>query len=155
MTDWKAVPTFGLPDPRFPKVSRPSAYALVVNPSGCLAVVRTSTGTYLPGGGSLGTESPEATVRREVGEECGLTIRPDAWRRDAVDHVTAANEGTHFEKRSTFLGAVLVDSSGAPTEPDHTTLWLAPHDALAALTPPSHRWAVMEWMPHGNDAAMT
>jgi len=65
MTDWQAVPIFGVPDSRLPHIVRPSAYGLIVGPSDRLAIVRTEIGSYLPGGGILGTESPEAAICRE------------------------------------------------------------------------------------------
>ena len=75
MTDWNAVPTFGVADTTLPHVIRPSAYALIAGSPGQLAIVHTPAGVYLPGGGIMGAESPEATVCREAQEECGLAIR--------------------------------------------------------------------------------
>jgi 8-oxo-dGTP pyrophosphatase MutT (NUDIX family) len=63
----------------------------------------------------------------------------------AVDHVSVPREDAHFEKRSTFCDALLVGSPMAPTEVDHQMTWLTPNEALAVLSPPSHRWAVAEW----------
>ena len=149
MTDWHAVPVFGVPDSRWPHIVRPSAYGLIAEPSGRLAIVHTATGAYLPGGGILGSESPEAAVCREAREECGLTLVMSAWRRAAIDHVTVARERTHFEKQSTFCGATLLGSPAEPLEPDHRLTWLLSEDALSVLTPPSHRWAVAEWLADG------
>jgi 8-oxo-dGTP diphosphatase len=146
MADWKAVPVFGVPETRLPHVVRPSAYGLVLGPEGSLAIVRTGTGAYLPGGGIVDTESPEDAVCREAREECGLTVILGLWRRAAIDHVTAAREGTHFEKRSTFCDATVVGSTTELVEPDHVLAWVNATSAVALLTPPSHRWAVAEWM---------
>ena len=146
MTDWKTVPTFGVPDSRLPRVIRPSAYGLIAGSPDQLAVVRTPTGVYLPGGGIQGTESPEATVCREAQEECGLTIRLSPWRRAAIDHVTAPREAAHFEKRNTFCGATVIAAPAEPAEADHLLTWVMPAEALSVLTPPSHRWAVAEWL---------
>lgn len=146
MTDWTAVPTFGAPSGPLPHVIRSSAYALIVGPVGHLAIIRTSTGSFLPGGGILQSESPEAAMCREAREECGLTVRPGSWRRAAIDHVAVPREGTHFEKRSTFCDATVVAATVEAVEPDHLLTWLRPREALAVLTPPSHRWAVAEWI---------
>lgn len=54
---------------------RPSAYALIRNEFGQVAVVRTAQGVFLPGGGIEAGETPEQAVQREVLEECGLGIR--------------------------------------------------------------------------------
>jgi 8-oxo-dGTP pyrophosphatase MutT (NUDIX family) len=146
MTDWHSVPTFGTPNDRLLYVIRPSAYGLILGPLNRLAIVHTATGSYLPGGGSDVAESPEATVCREAREECGLTLSLGAWRRAAIDHVTADREGTHFEKRSTFCGATVLGAPAAASERDHQLTWLTPTEAVAVLTPPSHRWSVTEWL---------
>jgi hypothetical protein len=52
----------------------------------------------------------------------------------------------HFEKRSIFCDATVEASGTRAIEPDHELLWVSPRDALTALVPPSHRWAVSEWI---------
>src|SRR5687768_10416732 len=96
MTDWFAVPAFGNPVSQYPTVVRPSAYAIIADARGNLAVVRTPGGTYLPGGGQADAEAPEAAVVREAREECGLCVRVGPWRRAAIEHAPSAIERTHF-----------------------------------------------------------
>jgi 8-oxo-dGTP diphosphatase len=146
MTDWIAVPTFGSSDTTLPRVVRPSAYVVVGDASGRLAIVHAAGGVYLPGGGIEEGESPERAARREAREECGVAIELGGWRRAAIEYVTALAEGTHFEKRSTFLDATVVVAISTASEPGHEVAWLAPREALTALTPLSHRWAVAEWI---------
>lgn len=146
MTDWIAVPTFGSSDSALPRVVRPSAYAVVGDASGRLAIVHVAGGAYLPGGGIEEGESPERAVSREAHEECGVAITLGVWRRAAIEYVSAVAEGTHFEKRSTFWDAMVIAATGADSEPGHVVAWLPPREALAVLTPLSHRWAVAEWM---------
>jgi 8-oxo-dGTP diphosphatase len=149
MIDWRMVPVFGSPDSRFPHLVRRSAYALIVGQSDRLAIVHTSKGSYLPGGGMMDFESPEAAICREAREECGLAIVPRSWRRVAIDHIISASEATHFEKRSTFCDATVRGPAVGPCEPDHRLAWMSAEDALRVLTPPSHRWAVAEWLAGG------
>jgi GNAT superfamily N-acetyltransferase len=104
---------------------------------------------FLPGGGSDENEVPEATVVRETREECGLEVRVGTWRRRAIEHVFSVTERAQFEKRSTFCDAAVLHPSGAPTELDHVLQWISVADAKALLTPPSHRWAVGEWLASG------
>lgn len=150
MFDWSAVPVFGAPSPALPQVIRPSAYALIHAAGKGLAIVRASTGLYLPGGGIVGAESPEDAACREAREECGLTILPGSWRRAAIDHITAEREATHYEKRTIFCDATVVAIT-EPVEPGHVLVWTDASEALVALTPPSHRWAVGEWMNRAID----
>jgi len=145
MTDWAQAPVFGTARGILPHVVRPSAYVIVTNADGHLAIVRTPRGNYLPGGGQEPGESPTTTAVREAREECGLHIRVSPWRTCAIEHVDVPDEGAHFEKRSIFCEGVLISHTALPHEADHALSWLALPDAVASLSPLSHRWAVTEW----------
>jgi 8-oxo-dGTP diphosphatase len=142
--DWASVPVFGIPENRYPASVRPSAYGVVVDENGFIAVVRTPTGFHLPGGGSDDGETPDATVVRETREETGLIVQIGTWRRVAIEHVSSIAEQAQFEKRNTFCEA-RVTAAGDAAEADHELVWLRPAEATDRLTPLSHRWAVTEW----------
>lgn len=146
MTDWLRVPIFGEPSPDVAGTIRPSAYGIVADSARRLAVVRTPLGLFLPGGGSDVGETPEATVVRETREETGLAVRVGTWRRAAIEHGFSVTEKQQFEKRCTFRDATVLHVSGAPTELDHALEWVSAGDAATLLTPPSHRWAISEWL---------
>lgn len=152
MTDWSSVPTFDCPDAALPLRVRPSAYALVRNPAGRLAMVQAPLGLYLPGGGSEPGESARATVQRETNEEISLRVAVGNWRRMAIEHVPVPSEGASFEKRSTFCDATLLDEAVAASEPEHAAVWVTPAEAIARLSPASHRWAVTQWVSDHDDA---
>jgi 8-oxo-dGTP diphosphatase len=143
--DWASVPVFGIPENRYPASVRPSAYGVVVDENGFIAVVRTPTGFHLPGGGSDDGETPDATVVRETREETGLIVEIGAWRRVAIEHVSSVAEQAQFEKRNTFCEARVTAVAGDGIEADHQLVWLRPAEAADRLTPLSHRWAVTEW----------
>lgn len=145
LTDWANVPVFGVAPVPAASIVRPSAYGIVRDAQGRVAVVHTPIGLSLPGGGSDETEAPEATIVRETREECGLDIRVGAWRRAAVEHVFSTAEQVQFEKRNTFCDATVLGDPGAPSEPDHALEWVSAVEAAARLVPASHRWAVTEW----------
>ena len=135
------VPVFGTRVEGCPYVVRPSAYALVQNTDGQLAVIQTAQGCFLPGGGLERDETPEQTVEREAREECGLVLATRHVLGNAVEIVYAAGENACFEKRSVFIAAGIT-AHGMSTEPDHELVWLHPDQALNTLSPESHRWAV-------------
>jgi 8-oxo-dGTP diphosphatase len=118
---------------------------IITNADGCLAIVRTPHGTYLPGGGQEPGEAPATTAAREAREECGLHILVKPWRTCAIEHVDAPDEGAHFEKRSVFCDGVVVSHTALPQDADHQLSWIPLPDAVACLSPFSHRWAVTEW----------
>ena len=92
-----------------PYVVRPSAYALIENVGGAVAVIRTPQGAYLPGGGMEADETPQDTVRREAREEGGLIVEPKAFAGRAIEIVYSPEENICYEKRCEFLVAELTD----------------------------------------------
>ena len=145
MPDWTNVPVFGAPPTGVFAIARPSAYGIIADGRGRVAVVHTPLGLSLPGGGSDEAEAPEATVVREAREECGLDIQVGRWRRTAIEHVFSTAERAQFEKRNTFCDGAVLGGAGEPTEPDHVLEWMPAGLAAALLVPASHRWAVDEW----------
>ena len=111
--DWSNIPVFGARLESHEWVVRESAYALAIRTDGCLAVVRTSQGIFLPGGGTKSGETPHEAVKREALEECGLVIQPGARIVRAIQFVYSELEQTHFENRSIFLDAVIVGFDSA------------------------------------------
>ena len=120
---------------------RPSAYALIRNDVGQIAVVKTPLNCFLPGGGMDPGEAPDETVVREGREECGFVLRAGAFVGRATEICYADDEQKYFEKDSFFVAAEVV-GVGVKVELDHEPLWLDPTEAIEALSHGSHRWAV-------------
>lgn len=135
------VPVFGSRVAGCPYVVRPSAYVLVKDSGGRIAVVRTPKGHFLPGGGAESGETLEQTAAREALEECGLVLADCKWLVDAIEIVHSPAENACFEKRSVFFVAGL-QGMAVSKEPDHELLWLTPLEAMERLCHGSHRWAV-------------
>jgi 8-oxo-dGTP diphosphatase len=122
-------------------VVRPSAYALLRDEEGRIAIVRAAKGWFLPGGGIEAGETAEQAVERETIEECGLVIRPRAVVGRATEIVHSPAGHTGVDKASVLFDAVVTGSAPA-TEPDHELVWLSPADAIRRLSHKSHQWAV-------------
>jgi 8-oxo-dGTP diphosphatase len=120
---------------------RPSAYALVRNDLGHVAVVRTPVACYLPGGGMDPGETPEQTVVREGLEECGFVLQPRTRIGRAMEICYSSEEREYFEKDSFFIEAEIV-GHGTQSELDHELVWMFADQARQALSHGSHRWAV-------------
>jgi 8-oxo-dGTP diphosphatase len=135
------VPVFGTRLEGVTYKYRPSAYALVRNPRGDFAIVRTAVACFLPGGGVDPDESPDQTIEREAQEECGLILKALSRIGQAIELCHSVANDAYYEKDSIFIEADVVGSTSA-IEPDHQLLWLDADDAISALSHGSHRWAV-------------
>ena len=139
-----SLPVFGTRVEGCPYIVRPSAYALVRNAGGDLAVIQTPRGLYLPGGGVEPDETPEETVQREAREESGLILRPRASIGKAIEIVYSAEENACFEKRCVFIEAEVICK--VPSyERDHELIWVSLAQAISMLSHESHRYAVQRY----------
>lgn len=146
--DWGKVAVFGAPPEVEARVIRESAYGIIEDDRGRSAVVRTTQGTFLPGGGIEKDETPEAAVAREAIEECGLIIRTGVWSVRAIQFASSPSEKTHFEKRSTFIDGTVAGLSPDGLEIDHELVWVNLDTAGKILSHESQRWAVAQWRKH-------
>jgi 8-oxo-dGTP diphosphatase len=136
--------SFGTPPETGSAITRPSAYAVVTNAQGEIAIVQAKEGMLLPGGGVDPHESPEAAAVREVGEECALQVTITSDLGQAIQFVTSTEKVATFEKQSRFVSA-RVQSPIRGATPEHTTTWLNVRDALETVTYESHAWAIRRW----------
>ncbi len=129
---------FGTPLAGTTYTDRPGAYAVAVI-EGRVLVVETPMGSFLPGGGVMGNETPEETLRREVDEETGYSIV-------ALRRLGSARQivGGRINKVETFF---IVDLTGqgvaqAKPEPDHRPRWVSVEEAILGLREEAQVWAL-------------
>jgi 8-oxo-dGTP diphosphatase len=145
MEDWRDAPVFGVRIEAQRYTVRPSAYGVVEDGHGQIAVVRTPQGHTLPGGGIEEGETTAQAAAREALEECGLVVRVGSWSIRALQFIYSESERTHFEKWSIFVDATVKAVAGPGTEIDHELVWMTPEAASEVLLAESHRWAVESW----------
>jgi 8-oxo-dGTP diphosphatase len=101
----KPVPIFGARLSGVTYRHRPSAYAVIRNDVGQIALARSPLDCLLPGGGMDPGETAEETIQREGREECGFILRPIELLGKATEFCYSAGENEYFEKDSTFFSA--------------------------------------------------
>jgi 8-oxo-dGTP pyrophosphatase MutT (NUDIX family) len=132
--------TFGSPTPGIMYAQRPAAYAVMTTREGWVAVVNGKRDYFLPGGGSLPGETPEATFAREVLEEVGRSIRLVGRLGEAIEYFSTAEQ--HFEMQAVFFAAEFTDEPSGRGE--HELHWLDPFQAEEAFFHQSHAWAIRQ-----------
>ncbi len=132
--------TFGSPTPGLPYVQRHAAYAVITTGAGRVAAVKGARGYFLPGGGSLPGETPEGTVRREVVEELGRSIRVVGRLGEAIEYFSTAEQ--HFKMQAVFFAAEFAEEASGQRA--HELHWLDLSQAEAAFFHQSHTWAVRQ-----------
>jgi ribosomal protein S18 acetylase RimI-like enzyme/8-oxo-dGTP pyrophosphatase MutT (NUDIX family) len=137
------VPTFGVAPEGVTPIMRPSAYAVVVNEAGAIAVVHAQTNVMLPGGALDEGESSERAALREVAEECAIAVTMQRSLGRAIQLVRVRTSQP-VEKHSEFFAAVWRAVLPERTAEHHTT-WMPPGEAEKAVTSPSHAWAINRW----------
>lgn len=137
---------FGQQDKQRSYVMRPSAYALLLNEQGLIAVVKTPHGSFLPGGGIEKGEKPGEAVLREILEETGHDAHLLWELAEADQYVNSQRKFKGYLKRSHFYLAELDAREDA--QPEFPVLWLAPNEAHNLLLYDSHKWVIKRFEPY-------
>jgi len=146
-----STPQFGRPEAGRDYPDRPAAFALVAH-QGRIACVRVELGggrvrLDLPGGGIDPGETAVRAAARECAEEAGLKVKVEGEPLVGADHYFINDEGRANNTRGVFFRAELIAvEPGLKSEPDHSLVWLTPHEALLALDRDSHVWALIVWL---------
>lgn len=140
MNDNRAhIPVFGVKIPGVLYRFRPAAYAVILSDTGRVAVVETTAGCFLPGGGSYPDELPEETIRREVREELGRAISTPQKLGEAVQFFRATDGD--YEMHAVFFRTEL---TGEPTgRGEHELIWIEP-EYRELFYHESHCWAATQ-----------
>lgn len=137
------VPCFGARRDDLRYEVRPGAYAILRDWERRIAIVRTPTGVFLPGGGVDFDEHEPAdlALARELLEECGIhcAIRRELFEAD--EFVWSPKYERAFLKRGVFFEVHAIGCAEA-LEDDHELVWAPPERARELLPPESQRWAV-------------
>lgn len=142
--DGATIPEFGNKLDGIDYTDRRGAYAVIENDDRQIAVIETSNGYFLPGGGIDPGETDADALKRELIEETGYQVSLLAEIGAALEYIKAAREEKYYQIRSKFYKVQLDSKIGAGVENDHRFVWLAQEEALKLLTRQSQVWAVQK-----------
>ncbi len=141
-----SVPEFGAKQYGVAYITRPGAYAVIKNDERQIAVIETSKGYFLPGGGIDPGESDVVALCREVMEETGYQVSMCAEKGEFVEYIDGEREGKHYKIFSRFYRAQLGSRVKNKIEKDHHLVWLWKKDALRLLKPQAQIWIIQNLM---------
>ena len=72
-------------------------------------------------------------------------MRVGPWATYAPQVAYSEAESTLYEKRYTFLEAVVEAAEPSGIEADHELAWVAPDTASEIMSHESHAWAIATW----------
>src|SRR5262245_54944863 len=122
---------------------RPAAYVVIRGADGRVAVVsavaRGEIAYWLPGGGALPGEAPEATALREIREESGYAARLIRKIGEAIQYFYAGDDACWYAVTAVFFRAELEGESLEAGE--HELLWLDAGRQGELFFHACHAWA--------------
>jgi 8-oxo-dGTP pyrophosphatase MutT (NUDIX family) len=134
---------FGFPEPHVEYTERRAAYVVIVSDDDKVVMVAGRRKYFLPGGGSLPGEAPEATVAREVYEELARSVRLTRRLGEAMQYFYAAADDRHYKMHATFFAGEFTEATGGGTG-EHELHWLSLTEVEQACFHACHAWAVSQ-----------
>lgn len=121
------------PDEGKQYIKRPGAYGVIKNDNNLIAIVKTKTGYFLPGGGLENTESPVECLKRECLEEigCEILILENFAQGNYYFYSTTSN--VDMESIGYFFTCQINKFLDVAIEDDHELIWLDIEEAILLL----------------------
>ena len=122
---------------------RAGAYAVILNNERKVALIKTSTGYFLPGGGMDRDENFKECLEREILEETGYSVYITGWIGKASKYHYSDTLRFYMHGIGYFFRADLGEKLSAPIETDHVFVWHDVNEAVKLLFLEHQKWAVL------------
>jgi len=125
-------------------IDRVGAYGIAFNEEGRVAVVRTSTGYFLPGGGLEGDESHKECIEREFIEETGYKALLNEFIGKASKYHYSDTLKYYMQGIGYFYNVIMEEKYTEDIEFDHELVWLTVEECMKLLFLEHQAWAVSQ-----------
>ncbi len=141
----QAIKTFGQILNGIQYTDRPGAYAFIMNNKREIALVKTSFGLFLPGGGLDPGEDELTALARELREEIGYELTKAVFLFRAAQYHWSEFYKSHFKKIGAFFEVEAVPPKTETLAPGHGLVWVPVERAAAELSQEFQRWATEQF----------
>ena len=126
-------------------ITRVGIYAIIFDTEKeKIAIVKTSSGYFLPGGGLNEKEDHRTCLQREALEEMGWEIEISYYLGNGGSYYFSETKNNYYFSDGYFYYARKIEVISEPLETGHDVLWLTPENAIEKLYHKNQRWAVRE-----------
>ncbi|MCM1991272.1 NUDIX domain-containing protein [Oceanirhabdus seepicola] len=133
---------FGEKVPGVQYKERIAAYALILDKWNNIAVINTSRGNFLPGGGLEKEETLQECLHRELLEETGYKIEIDKFFDKAVLYQYSPKLNCCLKGIGYFYTANLLEKTCESIEEDHNLVWMDIEEASKTMLLEHQAWAI-------------
>jgi len=132
---------FGEKKEKIEYINRIGVYGIAFNNDGKIALIKTSGGYFLPGGGIENSESHRMCLHREFMEETGYEISIGKYiGKASLYHITKTYQ--YMNGTGCFYIVKLKEKVSDNIEKDHELLWKEPKECVENLFLKHQAWAI-------------